>query len=61
VDKDIRVYDKSELKDIFSKLNTVCCLLKNIEFDSKDNIAIKCNPQYLDEAIKITKKVRDMF
>jgi len=59
--KDIRMFDKDEQKHIYNSLNGVRSWLEQIELNTTDEVMIKVNPQYLEDSIELTKKIRDMF
>lgn len=59
--KDVRIFDKDELEDIYNSLNTIRSWLEQIELNVTDKVMIKTNPEYLKSSIELTKKIRDKF
>lgn len=59
--KDIRMFDKDELQHIYNSLNVISSWLEQIDLNATNEVMIKVNPQYLDDSIELTKKIRDMF
>lgn len=57
--KDIRIFERNELKQLYNELNYARCWLENIDLDKGEDKEI--NKEYLKDTHDLIEKVRDKF